>query len=72
MIAYHKKFYRYPYKEPFDDPEWEEAEKTEERPRYYIQKGTVGIIIRKYKPSIAKLVMQRTGFVLEPWKGDAE
>lgn len=67
MISYDKRYYI-----SFDDPEWEEAENSGERPCYYIQKGTAGIIIRKYKPSIAKLVMQRTGWVLEPLKEGAE
>ena len=72
MISYDKKYYINAGKEPFADPEWEEAENSGEMPCYYIQKGAMGIIIRKYKPSIAELVMQRTGWVLEPLKGDAE
>lgn len=72
MISYGKRYYYHAEKEIFSDPEWEEAEKSGERPCYYIQKGTAGIIIRKYKPSIAKLVMQRTGWVLEPLKEGTE
>ena len=72
MIAYDKRYYYHAEKEPFNDPEWEEAENSGERPCYYIQKGAAGIIIRKYKPSIAKLVIQRTGWVLEPLKEGAE
>ena len=73
MIAYDKRIYYCPSKEPFDDPEWEEAERTDEKPKYYKQETKCGIIFRKYKPAVAALVMQRTGMILTPWKeGEAE
>ena len=70
MIAHDKRIYYRPYLEPFCDPEWEEAERSEEKPQYYLQTGGCGIIYRKYKPAVAKLVMQRTGIILTPWKGE--
>ena len=50
----------------FSDPEWEAAEKSNEKPRYYMLKTEKGIVVRKYKPAIAVLVMERTGWILEP------
>lgn len=70
MKAYDNRIYRDPRKEPFYDPEWEEAERADENPQYYRQITKCGIIIRKYKPAVAKLVMQRTGIILTPWKGE--
>jgi len=69
MIAYDKRFYHDRQMELFSDPEWEDAEKSEEKPQYYRQITKTGIVVRRYKPSIAELVMKRTGFILEPWKG---
>lgn len=59
-----------PQLKPFYDPEWEEAERSGEKPQYYKQNSKCGIIFRKYKPTIAKLVMQRTGIILILWKGE--
>lgn len=54
----------------FYDPEWEEAEQVDEKSQYYRQGSKCGIIFRKYKPGVAKLVMQRTNVILIPWKGE--
>ena len=72
MKAYDNRIYHDKQKEPFYDPEWEEAERADEKPQYYRQITKCGIIIRKYKPAVAKLVMQRTGIILMPWKGETE
>ena len=70
MIAHDNRMYHDPQKEPFYDPEWEEAERADEKPQYYRQNTKCGIIFRKYKPAVANLVMQRTGMILIPWKGE--
>ena len=73
MIAYDKRIYRRPQLEPFCDPEWEEAENANEKMIYYQQQTKTGMVIRRYKPSLAKLVMERTGWTLIPLKeGGAE
>ena len=70
MKAYDNRIYHDPQKEPFYDPEWEEAERADEKPQYYIQNTKSGIIIREYKPAVAKLVTQRTDIILTPLKGE--
>lgn len=70
MKSYDKRIYYRPNKEPFHDPEWDEAEAKNERLIYYRQVPAVGIIIRAYKPSVAKLVMERTGWTLKPLEGE--
>ena len=52
----------------FYDPEWEEAENANEKMIYYQQQTKTGTVIRRYKPSLAKLVMERTGWTLIPLK----
>lgn len=57
----------------FHDLEWEDAENANEKMIYYQQQTKTGVVIRKYKPSLAKLVMERTGWTLIPLKeGSAE
>lgn len=64
---------------PFDDPEWDKAEKADEESEYYwldtcvyrykdflIPNNKGGKFVKRYKPSIAKLVAERTGFKLTP------
>lgn len=62
MISYNSRTYYDKSKEPFHDPEWEQAEQAEEKPIYY----WMGRCVKQYKPSIAKLVMKRTGAKLVP------
>lgn len=50
----------------FYDPEWENAENANEEMIYYQQQTKTGVVIRRYKPSLAKLVMERTGWMLIP------
>ena len=65
--------------EPFDDPEWDKAEKVDEESEYYwldtrvyrykdflIPNNKGGKFVKRYKPSIAKLVAERTGYKLTP------
>ena len=71
MIAYDKRVYYNKAREPFIDPEWEEAEAANEEPEYYwvfkkIAKEKFVKYIKCYKPSIAKLVHERTGYVIVP------
>ena len=56
----------------FHDPEWEDAENANEKMIYYQQHTKTGVVIRRYKPSLAKLVMERTGWTLIPLKGGAD
>lgn len=68
----------------FIDQEWDEAECAEEESEYYwldtrvyrykdflIPNNKGGKFVKRYKPSIAKLVAERTGYKLTPvfWKG---
>ena len=66
MIAYDNKIYYDKSREPFYDPEWEEAENANERKLYYRIADQGGYKIKQYKPSLAKLVSKRTGFNLVP------
>lgn len=50
----------------FHDPEWEDAEKANEKMIYYQQQIKTGVVIKRYKPSLANLVMERTGWTLIP------
>lgn len=51
----------------FVDTEWETAEKSDEKHVYYRCKMfNGGTCIRRYKPSIAKIVAKRTGLSLVP------
>lgn len=72
MKAYDNRIYHDRQKEPFYDPEWEEAERADEKPQYYRQITKCGVIIRKYKPAVAELVMQRTDIILIPLKGEID
>lgn len=77
MIAYDGRMYRDKRIESFDDPEWDKAEKADEESEYYwldtrvyrykdflIPNNKGGKFVKRYKPSIAKLVAERTGFKL--------
>ena len=79
MIAYDGRIYRDKRTEPFDDPEWDKAEKADEESEYYwldtrvyrykdflIPNNKGGKFVKRYKPSIAKLVAERTGYKLTP------
>ena len=67
MIAYDNKTYYNRQKEPFYDPEWEEAENANEEKQYYWQyMGYGGRCIKQYKPSVAKLYAKRTGMKIIP------
>lgn len=62
MISYDRKPYYDRQKEPYDDPEWVEAENADEKPQYYWQyMYGGGKCIKKYKPSVAELYAKRTG-----------
>ena len=52
----------------FHDPEWEDAENANEKMVYYQQQTKTGLVIKRYKPSLANLVMERTGWTLIPLK----
>lgn len=59
---------------PLDDPEWAEAEQADERAQYYwcedLSPGRrYGKFVRRFKPSVASLVITRTGWKLTPIKG---
>lgn len=56
----------------FYDPEWEDAENANEKMIYYQQQTKTGVVIRRYKPSLAKLVMKRTGWMLIPLEESGE
>ena len=56
------------------DPEWEKAKDANEQPKYYwcytdIFKGIIkhnsARFVHLYKPSMAKLIQKRTGWILE-------
>ena len=66
MMAYDKRVYCNPSKEPFSDPEWEEAENSNEKEMYYWMELNGGKYIKKYKPSVARIVSKRTGAILTP------
>ena len=55
------------------DPEWDKATESNEKEQYYwMRMFNGGICIKKYKPSIAKLIKRRTGLVIELWEGEQE
>ena len=57
--------------EPIIDPEWDKAIEFNEKEQYYwVRMFNGGIYIKKYKPSIAKLIKKRTGLVIESWEGE--
>lgn len=57
--------------EPIIDPEWDKAIESNEKEQYYwMCMFNGGICIKKYKPSIVKLIRRRTGLVIEPWEGE--
>ena len=67
MISYDRKLYYDRQKEPYDDPEWMEAESADERPQYYLMyMYNGGKCIKKYKPSLADLCARRSGLKIVP------
>lgn len=61
------------------DPKWKEAESADEEPKYYWRytdvwkgkpKANSPRFINLYKPSVAKLIQERTGWILEEVKND--
>jgi len=47
---------------PYEDTEWEETQKANEKYMYFLVHMTNGgTCIKQYKPSVAKLVSKRTG-----------
>lgn len=62
-----------PYYNKITDLEWDKAIESNEKEQYYwVRMFNGGICIKKYKPSIAKLIKRRTGLVIELWKGEQE
>ena len=52
--------------EDYVDIEWEKAWNSDEKPEYYIvTMYNNGKCIKKYKPSVAKLLQERTGLRME-------
>ena len=66
MVAYDKRVYCNPSKEPFSDPEWEEAENRNEKEMYYWMELNGGKYIKLYKPAVAEVVRKRTGAKIYP------
>lgn len=53
------------------DLEWDEAMESNEKEQYYwMRMFNGGICIKKYKPSIAKLIKRRTGLMIKLWEGE--
>lgn len=53
------------------DYEWDIAMKADERPIYYfVEMSNGGRCVKRYKPSVAGLVMRRTGLKMIPVKGE--
>ena len=67
MIAYDNRIYYDPSREPFNDPEWEQAMNANEPKKYYWREMyNGGRCIALYKPSVAKLFSKRTGLKITP------
>ncbi len=50
----------------FEDPEWNIAQGSDEKPRYYkVHMLNGGIAYKYYKPSVAKLLEKRNGTKME-------
>lgn len=62
MIAYDKRRYYDKSKEPFDDPEWIAAETEPVVPHYYWVNTGNGKYVKLYKPGVARLTRERTGW----------
>ena len=57
--------------EPIVDPEWKKAMESNEKEQYYwVRMFNGGQCVKKYKPSIEKLIRRRNGLAIEPWKGE--
>ena len=53
------------------DLEWDKAIESNEKEQYYwICMFNGGVCIKKYKPSIAKLIRKRTELAIESWEGE--
>ena len=62
-ISYYKRTHYNNRIERYYDPEWEKAEKADERPVYWWVSDCFGKrYVKKYKPSLADLVAKRTGW----------